>query len=226
VAAQVEMLATEPPRRLGTSGLVYFNDGQTPREGSDSDGRPHADTCDSPLAFLLRLYGMDGPAGMVQTSQWLVPRVLIVETGPWNERLTVDDDGEFFARVVEKSDGVRLAAAGRVYYRKHPNQQSMSANWRRSGAHMATLVEGLDGRRAVLRRLGADERGIRTLARFYCDWALAAYPRYPELSALALEGARACGVPRPVPQMPTPKGKLIQRFLGWRMARRIQDWMA
>jgi len=56
--------------------------------------------------------------GMMQTGCWLAHRSLIEKAGPWNESLTLHDDGEFFMRV--------MLAAGRqvfvpdccVYYRR------------------------------------------------------------------------------------------------------------
>jgi glycosyltransferase involved in cell wall biosynthesis len=225
IAMQMECLASEPAGRLATSGLVFFNDDNPPKSGLDSDGLPHAGDCDSPLNFLLRLYGLDGPAGMVQTSQWLVPRCVANAAGPWDETLTVDDDGEYFARTVEHSVGVRYVPRGRVYYRKHSSHGSLSGHWQRSEAHLASAIRSLHGKRAVLIRLGADACALRTLSRFYCEWALAAYPRFPALVGEALEGARHCGDPRPVPKLATPKGQCLQSLVGWRLARRIQTWL-
>jgi len=225
VAAQVELLAGGPPGNLATSGLVFFNDGSSPLSGLDTDGLPFAGDCDSPLAFLLRLYGLDGPAGMVQTSQWLVPRSVTLSAGPWDETLSVDDDGEYFARVVERSSGIRHTMRGRVYYRKHPGNGSLSGTWRRSEARLTSAIHALHGKRAVLVRLGVDSRGLRSLAPFYCEWALAAYPHFPSLSREALEGARQCGDANPVPRLATPKGRFLQAAVGWRMARRVQTWL-
>jgi glycosyltransferase involved in cell wall biosynthesis len=225
VAEQVELLAGNPPGKLATSGLVFFNDGGSPQGGLDTDGLPYAGDCDSPLAFLLRLYGLDGPAGMVQTSQWLVPRSVTLSAGPWDETLSVDDDGEYFARVVERSSGIKHTMRGRVFYRKHPGNGSLSGTWRRSEARLTSAIQALHGKRKVLIRLGVDSRGLRTLAPFYCEWALAAYPHFPALSREALEGARQCGDPSPVPHLATPKGQFLQAVLGWRMARRVQAWL-
>lgn len=225
VAAQVERLAGEPAGCLATSGIVFFDDGQRPQEGIDSDGTSHAGDSDSPLEFLLRLYGMDGPAGMVAVSQWLVPRSVSDAAGPWNEGLTVNDDGEYFARVVEHSTGVRHTPKGRAYYRKHPGGPSLSSGWRTSARHFKSCIDALDGIRETLVRMGADARGQRTLARFYCEWAVAAYPQFPEVARQAIRGARNCGVERPVLRLPTRKGRIVQALVGWRLARRIQCWL-
>ena len=48
--------------------------------------------CDlSPVEFLLRKLGQNLS---MQTATWLVSRQLTEAAGPWNESLSVDDDGE------------------------------------------------------------------------------------------------------------------------------------
>lgn len=53
------------------------------------------------------------------TATWLVSRRLTDLAGPWNERLTpgVNDDGEYFCRVVSFSNGVKFHEDAMVYYR-------------------------------------------------------------------------------------------------------------
>src|SRR5262249_38014831 len=38
--------------------------------------------------------------GMMPSFAWLAPRAVIERAGPWNEQLSLNDDGEFFCRVV------------------------------------------------------------------------------------------------------------------------------
>ncbi len=49
---------------------------------------------------------------------WLVSRKLTELAGPWDERLSLDDDGEYFARLVSASENVRFVPDARCYYRK------------------------------------------------------------------------------------------------------------
>jgi len=58
----------------------------------------------------------------MQTSSWLVSRVLTEAAGPWEERLeSINDDGEYFARVVARSRFVEFVPESRCYYRiYHP----------------------------------------------------------------------------------------------------------
>jgi len=53
----------------------------------------------------------------MQTATWLVSRELTEAAGPWDTRLLGDDDGEYFARVINASKRVRFVPQSRVYYR-------------------------------------------------------------------------------------------------------------
>lgn len=53
----------------------------------------------------------------MQTATWLVSRELSQATGPWDTRMLSDDDGEYFCRVLLKSDGTRFVPDAKVYYR-------------------------------------------------------------------------------------------------------------
>lgn len=55
--------------------------------------------------------------GMGQTSIWLTPRHIIEKTGGWDERLSVNQDGEFFCRVLLLAERIRFSESGFVCYR-------------------------------------------------------------------------------------------------------------
>src|ERR1017187_4250268 len=57
--------------------------------------------CDlSPLEWLMRKLERDL---FMQPATWLVSRALTEAAGPWDTRLSLDDDGEYFCRVVRAS---------------------------------------------------------------------------------------------------------------------------
>jgi glycosyltransferase involved in cell wall biosynthesis len=60
-----------------------------------------------------------GRGGWLATATWLVNRKLTERAGPWDERLTpgVNDDGEYFCRVVSISSGVKFHEGALSYYR-------------------------------------------------------------------------------------------------------------
>jgi glycosyltransferase involved in cell wall biosynthesis len=48
---------------------------------------------------------------------WLVSRRLTQRAGPWSERLSLNDDGEYFCRVVSVSERVKFHSQARCFYR-------------------------------------------------------------------------------------------------------------
>jgi glycosyltransferase involved in cell wall biosynthesis len=71
--------------------------------------------CDlSPLEWLSRK--MEQNLHM-QTATWLVSRELTQLAGPWDVRLSLDDDGEYFCRVLLACDRVRFVSEAKVLYR-------------------------------------------------------------------------------------------------------------
>jgi hypothetical protein len=54
---------------------------------------------------------------------WLVNRAIAEKAGPWNEQLSMDDDGEYFARVVATSERVKFVGESRCYYRQSSFRQ-------------------------------------------------------------------------------------------------------
>src|SRR6185437_15105882 len=68
----------------------------------------------SPVEWILQKIG--GNLHM-QNATWLVTRELAEMAGPWDESLRYDQDGEYFARVVAASDGVRFVPNTGVFYR-------------------------------------------------------------------------------------------------------------
>ncbi len=72
--------------------------------------------CDlTPVEWLVRKIGKNLS---MQPMAWLVSRELTEAAGPWDTRLWVDDDGEYFSRVVKVSDGVRFIPKAKSYYRR------------------------------------------------------------------------------------------------------------
>jgi glycosyltransferase involved in cell wall biosynthesis len=79
----------------------------------------------SPIDWLIT--ALSG-GGMMQTACWLTPRHLIKKAGFWNESLkkNPNDDGEFFCRVLLKSNGISFCEEAKVYYREHNNEKRVS----------------------------------------------------------------------------------------------------
>jgi hypothetical protein len=69
----------------------------------------------NPIDFLVEAYSNDL---MMHPAAWLTPRSLIEAAGGWDESLKCNQDGEFFARVLLKSDKIVFSEGSVCFYRK------------------------------------------------------------------------------------------------------------
>jgi len=141
-----------------------------------------------PIEFLLRKLESNL---MMQTSTWLVSRELTEAAGPWDTRLLVDDDGEYFCRVLMQSDGVRFVPGANVFYRMcgvkslsyiGRSQQKMESQFRSIRLHIAYLLSLDDSARARA-------AGVRYLQ----TWLISFYPERPDIVREAEQLAEELG---------------------------------
>ena len=156
-------------------------------------------------------------SGMMQPAAWLAPRALLDRAGPWNESLSLNDDGEYFARVMLAADRIVFCAAAKTFYRSN-NPGSLSG--RKDRRALESLYRSID---LTLAALLAADRSPGTLAAAAHAWkwtAFELYPGAPDLSRQAEQNSRQLGGSRrPFPG--SGRFQLAARFLGWRLARRL-----
>ena len=119
IRLQMKILLNEYERTLifGKYGYFYKN-----IENIDWKNLPVNKNYDDSKQFLLDLWG----SGMsIIPLMWLTPRQLIEESGGWNENISTNDDGEFFARVVYIASKVLYLEDSIGYYRRD-NENSLS----------------------------------------------------------------------------------------------------
>ena len=104
------------PRVLLSSAWAYF--AYRPHRAKFTPTALWADQ--SPVDWLVHKLGENL---QMQTATWLTNRALTSAAGPWDTRLQSDDDGEYFARVLLASSGVRFVPEAKVYYRSVPGQR-------------------------------------------------------------------------------------------------------
>ena len=113
-------------KQVAICRAVHFNDGDNYDQGIISDGWFCSDN-NNTVDFLIKLYAgkeiMPGYGGIILIHSWLTPMAIIEKAGLWNEKLSLDDDGEFFCRVVLAADGVKYSEKGFSYYRKFNHGQ-------------------------------------------------------------------------------------------------------
>ncbi len=92
---------------------------------------------------------MDRPYMIPHT--WLVSRRLIDTSGLWNEDLTLNDDGEYFYRVIAASEGIVMDNNALAFYRAgNPN----SLSTRRTEGAMTSWLNSIKCYKQIMYSIG------------------------------------------------------------------------
>jgi glycosyltransferase involved in cell wall biosynthesis len=140
----------------------------------------------TPVEWLLRKLGEHH---YMQTATWLTSRELTEAAGPWDTRLHVDDDGEYFCRIMLASNSIRFVSEAKVYHRSSPSSRVSYVGL--SDKKRNALATSMKLHIQYLRSLEESERVrlacLKYLQHFYVNF----YPERPdimaELQALAEE---------------------------------------
>jgi glycosyltransferase involved in cell wall biosynthesis len=212
------VLLQENPNYLSVSSAMYFFDGEDPDAGLLE--RSGAVDTDDPVQFLMQLLGSEGPTRTIPYGAWLTPRSVAGSAGPWDDSVrSPDDDGEYFARVMLASRGIRASKSGRYYYRKF--RQGGSYSTTHSERNLRGRLHSLDCKANYLLARTKDPKAYRALANRYVDLAFGAYPSFPQLTEETLQKAKEMGGTDYIPPFGTWKGDLLRKMLGWKTAKRM-----
>ena len=155
-----------------------------------------------------------GELRMMHPAAWLVPRSLAEKAGPWDERITLNDDGEYFARVLKHADAIRCAPSATSYYRISPG---VSLSRSRGPAAFRSLWLSLKLTAGTLLGLEDSARTRRAVADLYRRFI---YDVYPSARAERREAetliAKMGGSDLP-PDF-GPRSKALAAAFGWRVA--------
>lgn len=178
---------------------------------------PTALWCDlSPTEWLLRKMEQNL---YMQTGTWLVSRELTEAAGPWNTDLAVDDDGEYFCRVLLASDGTRFVPEANVYYRVTGSNRlsyigrsdrKLESQWRSMCLHIG-----------YLRSLEDSERVRAACVKFLQNWLIYFYPERPDIVRQAEQMARDLGGRLNAPRL-SRKYSWMGMAFGFRTGKRAQ----
>lgn len=211
IAVQVDRLLGEAPGAVAAGAWGRFVG--RPEEAAFRPGPLWEDL--APVEFLTRAYLLHA---MMHPAAWLVPRALAERAGPWDARLGLNDDGEYFGRVVLQARAVAFCAEARSYYRSAVGG-SLSSRKERAAQESELLSYELCGARLLEVEDSARTRraAAALLQRFVYDW----YPASPDLRRRAEALRDRIGGADIEPDGP-PGFHLLRRFVGWRTARRVQ----
>lgn len=156
--------------------------------------------------------------GMMHPAAWLCRRSLLDEAGPWDTRLTLDDDGEYFQRVMLRAGTIHFCATARSFYRSNITGGSLSG--RRDPHALGSLFKSCQMRSAALLAADSSPRTRRAVAQAWKQTAYEVYPECPHLANAAERESRLLGGGSG-PIIASGRVRIPGKYIGWRLAKRL-----
>jgi glycosyltransferase involved in cell wall biosynthesis len=170
----------------------------------------------SPAEWLLRKMGENLH---MQTATWLTSRQLAEIAGPWDTRLHVDDDGEYFARVLLASEGTRFVPEARVFYRITPSSRvsHIGISDKKKDALLISMKQHI----RCLRLIEDSNRSRKACLAYLECWCENFYPDRPDLIAESQALAGQLGGCLQVSRLRW-KYAWMKPLFGWKVAKGAQ----
>jgi len=154
-------------------------------------------------------------------TSFLVSRKLTEETGPWDEELSFNDDGEYFVRLISLSRKVIFIKDAYSYHRLHPLNMSRQ----KTEQACSSLWRSLDLSINHLLKLEDTKRTRKAAINLLQDWYIYFYPEKKNLmqqlniKATALDG-------KVVPPPLDPEYMLIKPLVGWKGVKKVMNMIS
>lgn len=111
---------------------------------------------------------------------WLIPKSIIDSAGIWNEELSCNDDGEYFYRVVAKSNEVLFCKNAYAYYRTENTGKNIS--YLNSKAKYYSIYNAALSYKQILNTLtNSSEKSQKAIGNYFKELSYLFYAEYPEL---------------------------------------------
>ena len=179
---------------------------------------------DNPFEFLINLYDIkNGQAAIIPIHSWLTPKKLLNPSVKWNESQTVNDDGEFFCRVVLSSTGIVATKDTFCYYRKYAGEEKISLSGRKdlksleSHYHSLLLI-----REHLLQVKNNDTRINSIIADNLMNLLMQSYPEHKTLTKKIKTSIGELGNTGFSPVLGGRVVEAIKNTFGWKIARLLQ----
>ena len=216
IARQMELLEHHPGKRTLLSsawGRFYF---RIPKARFS----PSSLWCDlSPVEWLLRKFEQ---GVYMPPATWLVSRDVAEAAGPWDTRLSFDDDGEYFCRVIKMSDGIRFAPDARVFYRvSGPGSMSHIGG---SNRKLESLFLSMQLHVAYFRSMEESARVREACLKYLQMWSVYFYPARLDLVERLRQFAKELGGKLERPELRRKYAWIGQAF-GWETAKRAESFL-
>ncbi len=120
--------------------------------------------------------------GMGALHSWLIPSQIIKETGSWNTDISLNDDGEFFCRVLLKAKTIRFVKESKAYYRSYM-KNSLSQTKSIEAIHSELLTYQLYAKHCS--NINSSLSLRKALANNFLNFIYLYHSKFPELAKLA-----------------------------------------
>ena len=148
---------------------------------------------DDTLLFLSESWGYNKEFILGQS--WLISRILRLKVGKWNERLSMNQDGEFFCRVAYNSNKIVFVEESVVYYRRGiPDSISMNTSLAITRSYLDSFHCYYDTLKDDL-----DKKSLRkSLAMLYSWFYRSQYPLNTEMKEEVVDVLKSLGYDGPI----------------------------
>ena len=147
---------------------------------------------------------------------WLVSKKLIALAGLWNEKLSFNDDGEFFYRIIAASNGIIINHRAVAYYRSG-NASSLSN--RRDREAMISWIESIRSYKKIVASIAGD-KGNESVNKYFFELSYNCVNKFPDL----LEECRAeMYYPDTVYNLSDGMVYHLSRIIGLSKAKRVRE---
>ena len=156
--------------------------------------------------------------GMMPVHGWLISRSVTESAGYWNEGLSLNDDGEYFCRVILASKGVKFCKNAKSFYRS-----GIHGSLSRTVSYDAAK-SGLRSLELCMDYLLSFENSPRTCSALATQFQLFAYqfdPFYSDLSQIAIQHMQGLGGAN-IPFSGGLSAKILSNIIGWKTTRKLQ----
>lgn len=157
---------------------------------------------------------------MMHPAAWLVPRQIALQAGLWNESLSLNDDGEYFCRVLLASSGIKFCQNAKSYYRSG-NSLSLSGSKSENAWKSAFLSLELSTKH-LLAKVDSP-RTRHACATVFQRFIYEVYPQTPELRKKAEAKVQDFGG-SDIKPFGGPMFQLLSHIVGWQQAKQIKNF--
>ena len=212
ISSQMSLLLDHPTAVAGGVWARFVNDPSEARFPS------HAGSIDlTPQEWLRRECA--GGLPMLQPGIWLASRETVEAAGPWDERLSLNNDFEYGVRLLLAADSVLPCPEAKLYYR---SGNPLSLGSQRSDAAWRSALRSIELGTAAMLQRDTDDATRQACADLFQQLAYDAYLESPAVFAAASRAAVQFGGSS-VRMEGGRLFRMLRATLGWQRAKEIKS---